>query len=497
MAEAQKVDVSALKDTFLECPVCVEHFNQTDRRPHLLIACLHAFCTQCLQQLLAKEGKGQITCPLCRRVQKVPGKVKSLPVDPVRVKLVDFVQMKKDGKVPCTDCPDGSSAFSRCQECSLYLCKLCTCVHKRHQLTHDHEIISLNEALKQPLNRLGKRHCCTHHPKHQLEFFCVTDDTLCCISCTVIEHKGHGFRKLEDVVKERQVELESLMQAVYRNAQHLRQRRVCEENIQTAIVQAQEKAKSDVTTYFKNITSILTQRKARLDQDIDQRSETKLAMSKEEVEAIDHNLAVLDSTETYFTQARDKADVVEMLQMYPDIKKSMEAAVCNQGKGRYQGQTKAAEPALAFCISNEKFVEKLLSEVGYVRECTDTKEGKNQLLMWLDEVCDAALKYLSEDVLIQHIKKRYSAPKSNIRFKPYPRVTDTIFKRQKGTTPSFNAYGAAPTQSKGQVRPTAPPPAVPQSPHREPPPIIRPTIPLPAVPKAPLTMAVKTKKPGS
>ncbi|XP_046354893.1 uncharacterized protein LOC124134215 isoform X2 [Haliotis rufescens] len=400
MSEPQeKVDMSALKDTFLECPVCVEHFNQTDRCPRLLHSCLHAFCTLCLQQLLTKEGKGQITCPLCRRVHKVPGKAETLPVDAVRAKLVDFVQIRNEGKVPCTDCPEGSTAESRCPECSLYLCKDCTHVHKRHQLTNDHTIISLSDVLQQPLNTFGKRHCCTHHPKHQLEFFCATDETLCCMACTVMEHKGHEFQKLEEAAKKRQDELETLMQTVLTNAQQLRQRRLSEEGRQNTIVQAQGKAKSDVSIYFKSLTSIINLRKALLDQDIDQRSNTMLSLSKKEVEAIDQTLAVMDSTVTYFTQAREKADVVEMLQVYPAIKRSLEASADGQG----QGQSTATE-ILTFCPSNGKIVDKLVSEVGCVRESTETLNEGNQLLLCLNAVFDAALKYKSKNQLIKHLQ---------------------------------------------------------------------------------------------
>ncbi|XP_071089423.1 E3 ubiquitin-protein ligase TRIM45-like isoform X2 [Haliotis cracherodii] len=406
MSEPQaKVDMSALKDTFLECPVCVEHFNQTDRRPRLLHSCLHAFCTQCLQQLLTKEGNGQITCPLCRQVHKVPGKADTLPVDPVRVKLVDFVQIKNERKVPCTDCPEGSTAESKCQECSVYLCKDCTYVHRRHRLTNDHPIISLSDVLQQPLNTFGKGHFCTHHPKHQLEFFCATDEILCCISCTVLEHKGHDFQKLEEAAKKRQGELETSMQAVQANAQQLRQRRLCEEKHQNAIMQAQRKAKSDVSTYFTRLTSIISKRKAHLDQDIDQRSSTILSLSKKEVVAIDQTLAVMDSTETYFTQARDKADVVEMLQMYPAIKRSLEASADEQR----QGLPTAPEVVVTFSPTNGQIVETLVSEVGCVgesTESTDTQKGKNQLLRCLDEVFDAALKYKSKNELMKHLQEK-------------------------------------------------------------------------------------------
>ncbi|XP_046558143.1 E3 ubiquitin-protein ligase TRIM56-like [Haliotis rubra] len=333
MSEPQeKVDISALKDTFLECPVCVEHFNQTDRRPRLLHSCLHAFCTQCLQQLLDKEGKGQITCPLCRQVHKIPGEPGTLPVDPVRAKLVDFVQIKNEGKAPCTDCPAGSPAESRCQECSVYLCKECAYVHRRHRLTHDHPVISLSGVLEQPLNTFAQGHFCTHHPKHQLEFFCASDETLCCLSCTVVEHKGHDFQKLDEAAKKRQTELEASMLAVNVNVQQLRQRRLSEERRQTAIAEAQAKAKSDVNTHFTRLIRIINERKSHLVRDIDERSSTMLSLSKKEVEAIDQTLAVAESTETYFTQAKEKAGVVEILQMYPAIKRSLDAAADGQGR---------------------------------------------------------------------------------------------------------------------------------------------------------------------
>ncbi|XP_046365191.2 tripartite motif-containing protein 45-like [Haliotis rufescens] len=402
MSEPQaKVDMSALKDTFLECPVCVEHFNQTDRRPRLLHSCFHAFCTQCLQQLLTKEGKGQITCPLCRQVHKVPGKADILPVDPVRAKLVDFVQIKNERKVPCTDCPEGSTAESKCQECSVYLCKDCTYVHRRHRLTNDHPIISLSDVLEQPLNTFGKGHFCTHHPKHQLEFYCATDEILCCISCTVLEHKGHDFQKLEKAAKKIQGELETSMRAVQANAQQLRQRRLCEEKRQHAIMQAQRKAKSDVSTYCTSLTSIINKRKAHLDQDIDQRSSTMLSLSKKKVAAIDQTLAVMDSTETYFTQARTKADVVEMLQMYPAIKRSLEASAVGQRQGR-----PTAPEVVTFSPTNGHIVETLVSEIGCVRESTDTQKGKNQLLQCLDEVFDAALKFKSKNELMKHFQEK-------------------------------------------------------------------------------------------
>ncbi|XP_046542344.1 E3 ubiquitin-protein ligase TRIM17-like [Haliotis rubra] len=138
-----QLDVTDFKDTFLECSVCVEHFNQTNRRPRHLNSCLHAFCTICLQTLLTKEGGNKITCPLCRQVQTVRGTADTLPIDPVRDKLTEYLQMKIEKKTFCTDCPDGNEAESR--------------YHKDHEIRKLENAAEAKKAkIEQNLQRITK-----------------------------------------------------------------------------------------------------------------------------------------------------------------------------------------------------------------------------------------------------------------------------------------------------------------------------------------------------
>ncbi|XP_046569929.1 uncharacterized protein LOC124278256 [Haliotis rubra] len=326
MSEPQeKVDVGSLKDNFLECPVCVEHFNQTDRCPRLLHSCLHAFCTQCLQQLLVKERKGQITCPLCRQVQRVHGNADTLQVDGLRDKLVEFLQIKQDKKAQCSECPERNEAVSRCQECHSYLCKECDFVHRRHRLSRDHVIVSLGDLIDQPITSFAKGHFCPKHPKHNLEFYCATEEKLCCVSCTVLDHKGHDLQQLEEASAARKAELETKLTQVHGHADRLRNNKKQIKRQEKHIEDMRAKSLSDINTMFDHFKTVLDKRKLQLETDVKQRSARLLSILQKKMESNDQTLAVIDSTDTYFAQAKEKADVVEMLQMYPAINRSLES----------------------------------------------------------------------------------------------------------------------------------------------------------------------------
>ncbi|XP_067657095.1 uncharacterized protein [Haliotis asinina] len=324
MSEPQeKVDVGSLKDTFLECPVCVEHFNQTDRRPRLLHSCLHAFCTQCLQQLLDKEGKGQITCPLCRQVQNVHGQADTLEIDGLRDKLVEFLQIKQDKKAHCSECPERNEAVSRCQECH----SNSDFVHRRHRLSRDHVIMSLGDLIDQPIASFSKSHFCPKHPKHNLEFYCATEEKLCCVSCTVLGHKGHDLQQLEEASAAKKTQLETKLAEVHSHADRLRNNKKQLKCQEKHIEDTREKSLSDINTMFDHFKTNLDTRRQQLMTDVKQRSARLLSILQKSMESTDQTLALIDSTDTYFAQAKEKADIVEMLQMYPAINRTLESLI--------------------------------------------------------------------------------------------------------------------------------------------------------------------------
>ncbi|XP_071089100.1 E3 ubiquitin-protein ligase TRIM33-like [Haliotis cracherodii] len=372
MSEPQeKVDVGSLKDNFLECPVCVEHFNQTDRRPRLLHSCLHAFCTQCLQQLLNKEGRGAVTCPLCRKVQKVHGNADTLEVDGLRDKLVEFLQIKQNKKVLCSECLERNEAVSRCQDCQSYLCKECDFVHRRHRVSRDHSIMLLGDVLDQPITSFAKGHFCPKHPKHNLEFYCPTDEKLCCISCTVLDHKGHDLQHLGEASAAKKAELETKLTQVCVHADYLRNKKKEVKQQEKYIEDVKAKSLSDIDTMFDRFKTILDKRKYQLMTDVKQRSGSLLSIMQKNMESYDQTLAIMDSTNTYFAQAKEKADVVEMLQMYPAINRSLEALT--DIRTSLQLDLEKSMQDIQFMPQDASRIEALMTDVGIL---TRLQEGE-------------------------------------------------------------------------------------------------------------------------
>lgn len=58
-----------------QCKICFEEFNLTDKAPHSLALCGHAFCQTCLKRMIQDGNRGaepHIKCPICKIVIKNP-----------------------------------------------------------------------------------------------------------------------------------------------------------------------------------------------------------------------------------------------------------------------------------------------------------------------------------------------------------------------------------------------------------------------------------------
>ncbi|XP_046542332.1 transcription intermediary factor 1-alpha-like isoform X3 [Haliotis rubra] len=316
-------DVTDFKDTFLECPVCVEHFNQTSRRPRLLNSCLHAVCTACLQALITKEGGNQITCPWCRQVQTVRGNVDTLQIDPVRDKLTEYEQMKIEKKIFCTDCPDENEAESRCQECSSYLCTACRSAHRRLRFSKDHTIITLDELFRDPQANFKRSHFCQYHPAQQIEFYCNTDEQLCCVSCCVVDHKDHEIRKLENAADAERATIEKQIQLISKTSELTQKALQKGARQKQTITNITEHNEADITTLYKSLKDAVEYDRKRQLANLKEKSRVALATVQTTTKAHEQTMAKIEATQGYVTKLKETADAVEMLQMYPSIMRSM------------------------------------------------------------------------------------------------------------------------------------------------------------------------------
>ncbi|KAG5835228.1 hypothetical protein ANANG_G00270090 [Anguilla anguilla] len=78
----------------LECPICLETYNQEQLRPKLL-QCGHTVCRQCLEKLLASTING-VRCPFCSKVSRMSS-IAQLADNLTVLKIVDCVSAGPGG----------------------------------------------------------------------------------------------------------------------------------------------------------------------------------------------------------------------------------------------------------------------------------------------------------------------------------------------------------------------------------------------------------------
>ena len=75
----------------VQCELCLEKYNDSDRLPKLL-NCSHTFCLACVQRYYESKLKNKLSCPNCREVFTVPrGGVQKLKTNIMVVNLLDHL----------------------------------------------------------------------------------------------------------------------------------------------------------------------------------------------------------------------------------------------------------------------------------------------------------------------------------------------------------------------------------------------------------------------
>ncbi|XP_078699522.1 E3 ubiquitin-protein ligase TRIM56-like [Branchiostoma floridae x Branchiostoma belcheri] len=203
--------LSQISDDFLQCKVCYEPY----KTPKVL-ACLHTFCLECLEQSLEKQRgeRSRLFCPTCRTATCLPeGGVTRLKDNFFVESLRDTVDIyrkihSKHEDVMCNNCAENDSpeaASARCLTCDEFLCPDCVNAHKRVRLTRDHCLVALDtiraSKTEAPLKN-AKTPLCEKHDNQVMRFFCTTCRIPVCHDCTVIDHREpeHEYVYLTELV---------------------------------------------------------------------------------------------------------------------------------------------------------------------------------------------------------------------------------------------------------------------------------------------------------
>ncbi|XP_072181322.1 uncharacterized protein [Diadema setosum] len=148
----------AIED-YLECPVCMETFNDAK-----YLKCLHTFCTKCVENLA--RGGSEITCPVCRQVTVIDRKsgTSTLKSNILVNRMVEALQNKNvttsndftKGKDPVCKKHRPIRKNYFCKKCQEFICSECVMEdHKKHpsKVSSVKKIVSANtQTMKQILS---------------------------------------------------------------------------------------------------------------------------------------------------------------------------------------------------------------------------------------------------------------------------------------------------------------------------------------------------------
>lgn len=128
--EFPQLDPDLMREV-LECPICLETYNQDQMRPKLL-QCGHTVCRQCLEKLLANTING-VRCPFCSKVSRMSS-ISQLADNLTVLKILDCTA-SCSATAAVLMCKFCYSRLPRqyCHDCAIVLCELCKTDGHMHQ----------------------------------------------------------------------------------------------------------------------------------------------------------------------------------------------------------------------------------------------------------------------------------------------------------------------------------------------------------------------------
>uniref|UniRef100_A0A3B4X304 RING-type E3 ubiquitin transferase n=1 Tax=Seriola lalandi dorsalis TaxID=1841481 RepID=A0A3B4X304_SERLL len=134
----------------LECPICLETYNQEQMRPKLL-QCGHTVCRQCLEKLLANTING-VRCPFCSKVSRMSS-ISQLADNLTVLKIIDCTT-SCSAAAAALMCKSCCNRLPRqyCHDCAIVLCELCKGDGHLHQ---GHSVQPIRVAAEQRRKELG------------------------------------------------------------------------------------------------------------------------------------------------------------------------------------------------------------------------------------------------------------------------------------------------------------------------------------------------------
>uniref|UniRef100_A0ABM0GPC8 Tripartite motif-containing protein 45-like n=1 Tax=Saccoglossus kowalevskii TaxID=10224 RepID=A0ABM0GPC8_SACKO len=279
------------------CVVC----DKKLREPRVL-SCLHTFCIDCIRSFepyavnspddgadsrssLSSGGssgtnRGKsvvILCPECDTEVSLPSDgIEALPSNFIAQKFLLLASLNQESaKLQCDLCADSSSAGSRCEECSIYMCGFCVQAHKRQRKTSSHTVISLEEARKKGLNNVHRPIFCRTHSNEEVQMFCENCDETVCRDCCLVEHRNHRCEFIDNVLSSKKQIIHNLLSQTKPHIDVLEVAIEGVESMQVAVTEKCDEITNDISMFIDSYIKALEKHKNNLLSKVDEMESEK------------------------------------------------------------------------------------------------------------------------------------------------------------------------------------------------------------------------------
>ena len=256
------LETSKVLEKHITCPVCLEVFKEPKT-----LSCLHTYCRECVNKLIqARATYGDIQCPECRGVVPVYEKdADKFPTSFLMNSLIDAYEKltkSSDPSMLCENCgKDKATAF--CSDCTLHICTSCVLCHKTMKAFADHNVMKGEELLstKQLTANNIIRFLCPKHKKKQLELYCQSCEQLICLSCTIIDHKGHNFDFVDTLATVLKSEVQSDIGGIVDKEHSIQQAIVNVESVKEELTKQGNGLEHSICEVFEQLEAALNREK--------------------------------------------------------------------------------------------------------------------------------------------------------------------------------------------------------------------------------------------
>ena len=228
-------------------------------------------------------------------------------------------------KILCDNCDSEDAAQSRCNECGIFLCQFCTESHKRYRSTKHHELLSMKKLKSNPAPQtIAEKMRCSKHKEEMIKLFCKTCQTTICRDCTIVDHQGHKYGFVEEVVVgEKQKineDLNRVKQRKTRVAEGIASLRKFNESLE-----AKKKSTiSEIHQHFDELAKATEYRKQEMVEKATSLTNSKQKQICAQLEILEMALASCESSIEFTEQAFKNGNDVQILSMEKYILQSLE-----------------------------------------------------------------------------------------------------------------------------------------------------------------------------